>query len=396
MDEQLNISGIPLENTNTTKDKWLKGLTIAGYASSGLAVVSLVLIVAAVIGDWNTTGALFIVIFFLSLLVSVAGIIASLIRKRWWLAGGGCACFVLTLALGFFAAILVAVGQHHPPERSEDIPLDELLVTDWLTAKASDNVTAMSAHLAKGSWWTDGRHYFQATPSDDTTRMDGMTLHEGGFEFQMVHRDSALYVVCADPDICPFGTRDSRVEHLKVRISDNKSLELLVAYDPASPNTPIAALQRFDGEELRYELSAIAALLEGNYVDEDGTPWSFDRSGRMRIGEKGTLKPYTVEQIWHMPINVIKLANGQRYGVRMTEIGIVLCTAVYNSDEEQWTPSYDVVKRLERSDPHEWMEHQLVCGAIRNFIEEDYDFSHLSNSSHPLVQLNLLLMNSEW
>lgn len=132
MDEQgQQTGGMPSGNMNGTQTKWLKGLTIAGYACSGLAVLSLVLIVAAVIGDWHITGSLFVVVLFLSLLTSVAGIVASLVGKRWLAAGGGCGCLVLTLILAFFAAILVGVGQHHPPELQDIVDTCEFVEDEW-------------------------------------------------------------------------------------------------------------------------------------------------------------------------------------------------------------------------------------------------------------------------
>ena len=118
MEEQYqNPVGMPPTSTN---DKWMKGLTIAGYAASGVAVAGFIVLLFAVICDWSKlVESITLLIIFLSLLTSVTGIVASLIGKRWLLAGGGCASIVLSLAVGFFVAILIGAGQHHPPQRPD-------------------------------------------------------------------------------------------------------------------------------------------------------------------------------------------------------------------------------------------------------------------------------------
>lgn len=128
--QEQNIGGVP---PTKKKNNWLKGLTIAGYACSGLTVVGFIVLVCAVVGDWSKAVEIITLpIVFFSLLMSVAGIAASLIGKRWLLAGGGCGCLVLTLIIGFLAAILVGVGQHHPPKR---LDLDTCIgeVEEWDT-----------------------------------------------------------------------------------------------------------------------------------------------------------------------------------------------------------------------------------------------------------------------
>ena len=129
MEEQnQNLGGTP---PTKKKSDWLKGLTIAGYACSGLAVTGFIVLVCAVIGDWDEIVEIITLpIVFLSLLMSVVGIVASLFGKRWLLAGGGCGCLVLTLAVGFLAAILVGVGQHHPPQRYDVDTIDTCMVEE--------------------------------------------------------------------------------------------------------------------------------------------------------------------------------------------------------------------------------------------------------------------------
>ena len=123
-----NISGTPSEKK---KNDWLKGLTIAGYVCSGVAVTGFIVLVCAVIGDWDKgVEIITLPIIFLSLIMSVVGIIASLFGKRWLLAGGGCGCLVATLAIGFISAILVAVGQHHPPQRDDVDTIDTCIVEE--------------------------------------------------------------------------------------------------------------------------------------------------------------------------------------------------------------------------------------------------------------------------
>lgn len=143
-----NIDGTPPVNK---KQKWLKGLIVAGYVASGVAVAGFLVLVCAVIGDWSKiVEGITLPIVFLSLLTSVAGIVASLIGKRWGLACGGCGCLVLTLAIGFFAAILVAVGQHHPPQRTD---IDTCIVEEdeWDSCMVVENEwdTCM---VAKENW----------------------------------------------------------------------------------------------------------------------------------------------------------------------------------------------------------------------------------------------------
>lgn len=388
-----NIDGTPTVNKRI---KWLKALSIAGYAASGVTVAAFLVMMFAVVCDWSILiKGIMLPVIFLSLLTSVTGIVASFIDKRWGLAIGGCGCLVLSLAFGFFATIIIAVGQHHPPQRPDDEAVDLIsdLSDNWNQSKGNeDEIIILNASLPRGSWWTDGCNYYQVVKSKDDVLLRGMNLHEGGFELRLNRRNDSLFTVRDEDGLCSFGENGSPVEHLQLTTADSSRLELLVAYKEDASGTPIAVLQRFDGDELQYELSGIATLLAGTYTDEEGRPWEFDECQRIRHKDSGSLQPYQVEKVWHMPTNVIRLTDGQRYGVEITDNKMLLFKAEYDNTEEFWTVSDMLEEQLTRSQPGNWMSRRILGMAMCRFLG-DTDLLLLAADPHPLAQLNALILH---
>lgn len=252
---------------------------------------------------------------------------------------------------GFLALIMVGLGQHHPPR--QDFEAVETVVSWSVFQGDSCHSHILGTDIPKGSWWTDGNQYYQVVESGKTIRMVGGTLHEGGSvcAFKVVG-DSVLSTVMPREGYISFAEPGRRVTHHLLAAEDGDSVEVLVAYDEAGEE-PIAALQRFDGDELKFELSAIYRALEGEYgtqPDDDGSRQAyrylkFHADGTVQLSPDETPKPYTIELAWHSPTNVLRLPDGAHIAVEVgTDLNIF--KAAYDKEEGFWTATKEQIASL--------------------------------------------------
>ena len=234
------------------------------------------------------------------------------------------------------AVLTAAAGCQTPPATT---------ATGWAAFANSDSEDCrrLGPDVEKGSWWTDGNTYYQVTATGPTIRMEGGTLHEGGGVCAFkVMGDTALTTLMPAEGYTTFAEADRRITHHLLTTPTGDSVEVLVAYD-ADGQTPVAVLQRFDGDEMRFETDCLHQLLAGTYEPAPGSS-SADKAWRyVRFLADGTVqrspddapKPYAIETVWHSPSRVVCLPGGQRVAVARDSL-LHIQQAHYDAEEEMW------------------------------------------------------------
>ena len=321
-------------------------------------------------------------------------------------------CVAGIVVIGFLAFILIGVGQHHPPHSDEQLAESS---ADWADCYLTDTVGVHllpPAELPKGSWWTDGQRYYQVVSTGKTIRMEGMTLHEGGLVAEFTLQNDSLWVAAPKGGISCFAEDGCLVRWHRIAVdalgdSIKPEIELLVAYDKANHREPIAVLQRFDGDELKFETESMHALLEGTYADDKGTEWIFLLDGTMKLKASGKPQPYRIEQFYHALTNVIMLPNGQHVALSLTaDNRLKVMETRYDTDEEAWLQAepQKVLMLLTKKDDESWQadkpfwgNQRLLTPGMTQMLDEDYSellsqYRDLAISSYPFGLLNYRLL----
>ena len=388
-----------MTKTNMTEKLGIAG--IVAIVTFGAACLGLF---RSVLCKWPNAEVAFGWVAMLSVVVMAVGLVTALIGRKWIIAIVIVAGGVISAVVGFFTAIMLAAANPRPP-------MDEVEeVEDWNILQGdATGVRLLTGDLPKGSWWTDGEQYFQVVRTGQTIRMEGMTLHEGGLVLTLRLADDTLRVAESSDGLNTFAETGYPVfryelTHAADGTPLNEPLELLVARtieDELQP--PVAILQRFDGDELRYELAGIHALLEGTYRDDAGkTEWTFLPDGTMKLSPSAEAKPYGVERFYHMTTNVVSLPDGRRVALELTREGLLrVMAAHYDDSEEAWLQdeSMEVTMQLARTESWQadepfWGNQRLFTPAMARFLEGTYgdlmSYYHdlMSEGIYPLSRLN--------
>ena len=353
------------------KDKILNKISLAGFWAVGTFIAGCGGCVIGVISDstvWEVIGGILVIG---SLIAMVAGIVASLLHRQWLKAFGGFCAIVLCMAVGFFAAIVIGAGQHHPPKQAEAV------APTWSTVMADTTLVKMlPVQLAKGSQWTDGEYFYTVVGTGSTLFLEGMTLHEGGMDMTLEEHDGELFVIWKDNDLATFGYDGEKVIHLELlKEYSGKSLELLMICD--EEGNPTQVLQRYAGDEQEFAKRQLYAVLDGVYNDTgDGRQqWLFSADGtlavRQDVGSKDApdAKAYDFEEVYHSPTNVIHLADDKRWGISRDMQELIVTKPVYDDVEAYWQSSNDTVMVLKRTETNDaWYKERIFTPGMTTLL----------------------------
>lgn len=383
------------------REKMTNLLIAAGVLAPLFMLAACIAIAFGIVKDNTLLQNIGTVLAIVSLASIVAGMIAAFMSKKIIIGLGGLLGIAICLSIGFYTAIAIGAGQHHPPRQG--VEAEEVVADLENYAEALDN------QLKKDSWWTNGHRYFRMTKTGATYSLEGMTLHEGGMEALLETRgDSAtLWVAKPRSGMSSFASIGSKVEHYRYLLSnaDSTAIELLIAYDKDDEKTPVDALQRYDGDELKFELAGIHALLEGTFTDGK-TEWTLLPDGTVKLAKNERAKPYTVELFYHMPTNVVKLPDGRHVALQLNDDDeLLVLAAAYDDDEEQWDEAQPrkVLLRLPRKeqtsrrDMYVLEEERLVTPAMLTFMDGDIDevvrrYNSIDFNGRPIGVLNKALL----
>lgn len=383
------------------REKMTNLLIAAGVLAPLFMLAACIAIAFGIVKDNTLLQNIGTVLAIVSLASIVAGMIAAFMSKKIIIGLGGLLGIAICLSIGFYTAIAIGAGQHHPPRQG--VKAEEVVADLENYAEALDN------QLKKDSWWTNGHRYFRMTKTGATYSLEGMTLHEGGMEALLETRgDSAtLWVAKPRSGMSSFASIGSKVEHYRYLLSnaDSTAIELLIAYDKDDEETPVDALQRYDGDELKFELAGIHALLEGTFTDGK-TEWTLLPDGTVKLAKNERAKPYTVELFYHMPTNVVKLPDGRHVALQLNDDDeLLVLAAAYDDDEEQWDEAQPrkVLLRLPRKeqtsrrDMYVLEEERLVTPAMLTFMDGDIDevvrrYNSIDFNGRPIGVLNKALL----
>jgi len=352
------------------------------------------LAVVSVINDWNNIGFLSCLIGFVALFMQALCLGFALVLRQYWKAAGIALTFIVSIIIGFFALVLVAVGQHHPPVRDDE---DGMIVFNFLEERDDNHV--LSNDIPVGSWWTDGFFFYQVKQSGSTIRMEGGSLHEGGGVINLTLRNDTLRVDNGPDGYNTFSPEGLVTEGMMVSHNEMKSwsrlesFEVLIAYQDNEGQLPVAMLQRFDGDELAFEKQNMYKVLEGAYQGPQGT-WTFLPDGTMKMSDDAQPQPYEIETGFDMATNILRLPDGSRCGVVIDNDSLHVMDTRFVVDEEFWVTGDDMFKCSNDSDivwyyNLPFNKAQLNC-LTENQVERTKD--ELSIMFAPLAQLNYWLM----
>lgn len=374
-------------------------LISAGVSAPAVMLLACVSIGSGVITDSTLLEIIGTVLVVVALLAIVTGMIAAFVSKKTLIGLGGLVGIAICVAMGVFTAIAIGAGQHHPPHQGVEA---EEVVADMQTY-----TEAMDNQLEKDSWWTNGYRYFRVAKTGATYSFAGMTLHEGGMEALLETRgdSAALWVAKPRSGMSNFAAIGCKVERYRYLTNADAAIELLIAYDKDNGQTPVAALQRFDGDELKYELGGVHALLEGTFTDGK-TEWTLLPDGTVRLAAEGQAKPYTVERYYHALTNVVKLPDGRHVALQLgNDDALLVLAASYDADEEEWEEAEPrkVLLQLSRKgqtprrDICVLEEERLVTPAMLTFMDGDIDevvrrYDIIDFNGKPLGVLNKALL----
>lgn len=258
--------------------------------------------------------------------------------------------------------------------------------------KGQSRVLPLS-HIADSTWWTDGNTYFSLTWHGDLLAMEGFTLHEGGIEQTLQRVDDTLLIV---KDGFAFAEPHCAVRLEQYRLADGEERTLLVAYADKYLTTPVAALQRFDGDEETYEREAYYRMLAGTYVNEqENASWIFMPDGTVRMNDARP-QPYTIETSYHMLTDVITLPDSSRVGVSLDENHLYLLAVEWDEVEELWMATDPITGIMTAQQQPDWMGGQLFGGAMHYLALADW-LQELAKQGHAssdaFTRLNASLMD---
>ena len=248
--------------------------------------------------------------------------------------------------------------------------------------------------IENGSYWTDGNWYCEITQEDTLIRLTGYTLHEGGMDGTLTPMNDSLAYISEGDIFAPVGSI-VRLQHYV--LEDGTSCQFLVAYSDKSLTKPIAALQRFDGDEEAFEQSAYHRLLAGTYTPEDANSpqYIFYSDGTVRLSPDAAPEPYTIETLYHALTDVISLPDGRHIGIALNNDYLFLFDTEWDEVEEVWMAQEEVAQRLKRENPFPWQSNQLFCGPMAHIMFNEWIESEASQaltSPDPFTRLNAHLM----
>ena len=383
-------------------------LSWAGIVAAIIAIVAFAGMAYAIVCENPWLEIMCDAIVFVTVVVMVVGLVSALISRKWGMAIIVLSGLVCSMIVGFFMSILIGAGQYHAPHNQEEVALS----TNWADCYMDSlGNRILGTELPKGSWWTAGDYYYEVTQTGKTILLKGYSLHEGGMLTAFSRQGDSLHVTLPPEGYTTFAAEGCMVRWHEIGFnaagdSILPKIELLVAYSKENTKLPIAVLQRFNGDELQYELNGIYALLAGTYRADDGSKWTFLPNGCLKLKSSDEPCPYKVELSYDMPTNIVTLPDGRHVALLLTASDrLKVKTARYDADEDVWIENTDddILQTLEKEDrntPKESLEQRLITRSMANYLEGSYaqilrDYPNLHNSLFPMGLLNAIILE-QW
>ena len=383
-----------------------------------LFIVGCICSIIGVVNDSEALQFLGLAAVVVSLVMTVAVFVASLVFRRRKTAFASAVAFAVCLVVGFFAAVLIGAGQHHPPHDNNDEMVD---IPEWSYCLETDSslIREVRTPIERGSCWTDGEWFYMVKQAGETVRMEGYGLHEGGAVCAFEERDSVLYVTLPREGYTTFAKPDCEVRHYIMKNEDGEECEILVAFDVEgdSPSEPWRVLQRFTvgkrsvcndadafvGSMLPFVKQSIYDLLADVYMEgcDNEQLWHFYADGTVKMPGMEEPKPYVIELGYDMPTGVIRMPDGSRAGVVRDGYALKLFKATYDNDEELWVSTDELVQELNVCDHNNsmrWAYRRPVMQSMLGFAGVDYEATlknRLEGIVEPMALLNYWLLPME-
>ncbi len=342
------------------------------------------------------------VISLLSLLLLVSAfVVAVVFRHRGKAIAGGLAV-VACMAVGLLTCILIGVGQHHPPHYKNSV-----VIPTWTYVATTDtaHVQELTAMLDGGSWWTDGRWFYEVKQTGQTIRLEGYGLHEGGAVCGLQQRDGKWFVALPAEGYTTFAKEGCEVRHYLIRNDDASSYDVLVAFvQEADELRPWRVLQRVKGKGdewmLAFVKQCIFDVLSGIYVQDgdNSRQWIFLANGTVQVPGMEKAQPYQIELGYDLPTGVIRLPDGSRVGVVRGINSLQLYQANYDQGEEFWTMGDSLLHTLQVADPAkslQWTVSRPAMMEMFGCVDSTYQMrvkESLTDMTSPVAVLNRELL----
>lgn len=201
-------------------------------------------------------------------------------------------------------------------------------------------IAALAAHGApinaeqwNGTCWSDGFSFFVPKVTAGQIHFTGGTPHEGGYEFVLQSaNDGSLVLQPAQAEFDFVSLHGTSKKGYKVTRETVQGQEALIVRDAKGNVTDVLTRINTDISEVIRE--DLRTFLDGEYVDMKGDIYRFYGNGTVQLPEDAAPAPYTIEEIYEIPCNVITTASGKHLFWKATAEGLELFRAVKGSDEE--------------------------------------------------------------
>ena len=191
-------------------------------------------------------------------------------------------------------------------------------------------VTAGAQTVKDGTRWTDGQcTYIAKQRSDRCIRFEGITPHEGGYEFLLkpVDANKGEYTLYAEEsDYTPMaGEIGDRVQHLR-----QDGIDALVVRNDAGRATDILVRDNLGVVEV-WERD-LTTTIKGPFEAKNGDVWIItDKT--VQHGRSSTPVKLRFGCIYDMPQNII-IIDGRHYKFYPSSFGFNVYPCVINEDED--------------------------------------------------------------
>ena len=229
----------------------------------------------------------------------------------------------------------------------------------------------LAQKVQKGTYWHDGFAFYHANAidRDGTIHFVGGTLHEGGYQFALkptatlgeyklaLNEPGNEYSQTIDFDLKPGN---------KVTLTTVAGTQVLSFFN--GTGTLESVVYKFDGDLEQVMIDDWRTAFAGTYVDHAGKKCIFTPDGRCQLPGENSLKPYTVEEMYEMPSDIITTASGKQFQVHITAKGIELWSGIYDNDEN-FTPDDNVLALTRTASPYgdgcwAWASTQLITQSL--------------------------------
>lgn len=382
--------------------KFFEKIITLWYVWLLLFMVGCVCFTGSFINDCALGEILGTVILLLSLLLLVSAIVAALVFRHRGKAVAGGIAVTGCLIVGFLTCILIGAGQHHPPHNKE-----EVAIPTWAYVETSDtaHVQELTSLLDGGSWWTDGRWFYEVKQTGQAIRLEGYGLHEGGAVCDFQQRNGKLFVALPSEGYTTFAKEGCEVRHYLIKNDNTSSYELLVAFiQEEGELRPWRVLQRVreKGNEwmLSFVKQCIFDVLSGTYTQngDNSQQWNFYANGTVQTPGMNEAQHYRIELGYDLPTGVIRLPDGSRVGVVRSINSLQIYQAHYEKEEDSWTMGDSLLHTLQVTDlakSLQWAVSRPAMMEMFGCVDSTYQMEvkeSLMDMTSPVAVLNRELL----